>query len=260
MKFPASRRKVERAMEHIRDLNNLLKAFSESSFYSVSVKEHRGHNCIALEIDKSRFDMTRCALIIGDALHNLKSALDILYYQIFDTAAPGSADHRTRFPIRGGREELINAIDGGLKKKDLTENNRVALIVDLLLDVVQPYKAGNLPLWSLHELNILDKHQLLIPMFDVMRFTDLCFEDEKGNSFVYDKAIFTEDSCFHIKLGRDGKFTTRDKGHAALAIVFNVGVPYQSQSVIQSLHEIAETVTRTIIAFEMLPIRSISQT
>ena len=39
-------------MEHIRDLNQLLKAFAESDFYSVSVKEYRGSNCIALEIDK----------------------------------------------------------------------------------------------------------------------------------------------------------------------------------------------------------------
>jgi hypothetical protein len=256
MKFPASRRKVERAVEHINGLNKLLKTFAESDFYSVSVKEHRGSNCIALEIDKSGFDMTRCALIIGDALHNLKSALDILYYQIFDAAAPSGADHRTRFPIRDEREELIAGIDGGLKKKGLTENASIALIVDTLLDIVKPYKAGNAPLWSLHELNILDKHQLLIPVFDVMRFTDFCFEDDKGVSFIYETPIFTEESCFHIKLGRDGKFTTKDKGHAALAIVFNVGVPYQSQSVIQALHEIAEGVTRTIDVFEMLPIRS----
>jgi hypothetical protein len=239
MKSPASRRKVERAMEHVQDLNKLLKVFAESDFYSVSVKEHRGSNRILFDIDKSGFDMTRCALIIGDALHNLKSSLDILYYQAFETAAIGSADHRTRFPIRDEREELIAAIDGGLKKKGLAEDSRIALIVDVLLDIVKPYKAGNLPLWSLHELNILDKHQLLIPMFDMMRFTDLCFEDDKHVSFVDERAFFTDESCRNIKLEREGKFTVKDKGHAAIAIVFNVGVPYQSQSVIQSLHEIA---------------------
>ena len=243
-------------MEHIRDLNQLLKAFAESDFYSVSVKEYRGSNCIALEIDKSGFDMTRCALIIGDALHNLKSALDILYYQTFEAVAPGKADHRTRFPIRNEREQLISGIDGGLKEKGLAGDSRVALVVDLLLDIVKPYQAGNRPIWALHDLNILDKHQLLLPVFDVMRFTDFCFQDDKGNPFIYERPIFTEESCFHIKFGREGKFTTKDKGHAALAIVFNVGVPYQSQSVIQSLHEIAESVTRTIDAFEMLPIRS----
>ena len=200
--------------------------------------------------------MTRCALIIGDALHNLKSALDILYYQTFEAVAPGKADHRTRFPIRNEREQLISGIDGGLKEKGLAGDSRVALVVDLLLDIVKPYQAGNRPIWALHDLNILDKHQLLLPVFDVMRFTDFCFQDDKGNPFIYERPIFTEESCFHIKFGREGKFTTKDKGHAALAIVFNVGVPYQSQSVIQSLHEIAESVTRTIDAFEMLPIRS----
>jgi hypothetical protein len=255
MKFSASRRKVERAVEHIHDLNKFLNTFAESDFYSASVKEHRGHNCIFLDIDKSGFDMTHCALIIGDALHNLKSALDILYYQTFEAAAPGKADHRTRFPIRDEREELITAIDGGLKQKGLAGDSRVALIVDVLLDIVQPYKAANHPLWALHDLNILDKHQLLIPVFDVMRFSAIRFEDDKNNSFI-GEPIFTDESCHHLKLGREGNFTVKDKGHAALAIVFNVGVPHQDKSVIQSLHEMAESVTRTIDAFEMLPIRS----
>jgi len=166
MNFPASRRKVERAMEHINDLNTLLKTFTESDFYSVSVKEHRGSNCLFFEIDTSGLDRTRCALIIGDVLHNLKSALDILYYQIFD-AYTGAANHRTRFPVRDHREELVGSVKGGLKQKGLTDNPSAALIVDLLLDIVKPYKAGNVPLWSLHELNILDKHQLLIPVLGI---------------------------------------------------------------------------------------------
>jgi len=241
-------------MKHMHDLNELLTAFARSDFYSVAVKKYRGSNCLFFEIDKSGFDMTRCALIIGDALHNLKSALDILYYQAFDIAT-ARADHRTRFPIRYDRKELVDSIEGGLKKKGLTGHGVARLIVDCLLDIVKPYKARNLTLWALHELNILDKHQLLIPVFDVMRFTDICFEDDKKNSFIDDRVFIMDESCHHIKLGRAGNFTVKDKGHAATAILFNVGIPYESQSVIQALHEIAESVTRTIDAFEMLPIR-----
>ena len=103
-------------MEHVNDLNKLLRAFAKSDFYSVSVKEHRGSNCLFFELDTSGLDRTRCALIIGDVLHNLKSALDILYYQAFD-ACTGAADHRTRFPIRDEREQLASGIEGGLKRR-----------------------------------------------------------------------------------------------------------------------------------------------
>lgn len=97
LKFSASRRKVERAMKHVHDLNQLLDTFAKSDFYSVSVEERKGSN-----YDKPGFSATDAALIIGDALHNFKSALDMLYYQaMYETT--GVTDHRTRFPIR---EEL----------------------------------------------------------------------------------------------------------------------------------------------------------
>jgi len=239
-------------MQHVRDLKNLLQFFAGSNFYSVSVQEYKGSNCLSFEIDKSGFNMINAALLIGDALHNLKSALDILYFQTFN-AATGMADHRTRFPIRNEREELIVGIDGGLKKKGLTDHSSAVQIFDLLLDIVKPYQAGNYPLWALHELNILDKHQLLIPVFDMMRVTEICFEDDKNNSFVDERAFIMDESCHHIKLGRKGKFTVKDKGNASTAILFNVGIPYENQSVIQALHEMSESVTRTIDAFGLLP-------
>lgn len=254
MNFTASRRKVERSVEHIYDLNKLLKSFAESDFYAVSVKEYEGSNHVFIDIDKSGFDATRAALIIGDVLHNLKSALDILYYQTFDTMT-GAADHRTRFPIRDERQQLITSIDGGLKEKRLATHRGARLIVDLLLDIVYPYKAGNHPIWALHNLNIRDKHQLLIPVFDVMRFLDIRLEDEGQNVFLADNQPYYTRESFQFKIERAGRLTVHDKGHAALEIVFDIGVPYQDQSVIQSLHEIAESVTRTIDAFGLLPLR-----
>lgn len=51
-------------------------------------------------------------LIIGDALHNLKNALDILYLQAIE-ATFGRAESHTRFPFRSDRKELEDAINGG---------------------------------------------------------------------------------------------------------------------------------------------------
>jgi uncharacterized membrane protein len=73
--------KIERAEKHIRDLNALLETFVNSDFYSVSVYADRGENYIGFEFNKFKFPLIEAALIVGDVLHNLHSALDILYYR-----------------------------------------------------------------------------------------------------------------------------------------------------------------------------------
>src|ERR1019366_1892034 len=107
MKFSASRRKVERAMKHIHDLNELLVTFSQSDFYTVSVEEYKGSNHVRIDIDKSGFSIIDAALSVGDALHNLRSALDMLYYQAMHEAT-GLTDQWTRFPYRSATARRLD--------------------------------------------------------------------------------------------------------------------------------------------------------
>jgi hypothetical protein len=249
MNFPSSRRKVERAMKHVHDLNELLVAFSQSDFYTVSVEDHEGSNNVRIDIDNSGFSAIDAALIIGDALHNLKSALDILYYQIMHEST-GVTDHRTRFPIRNERKELVDSINGGLKQKSLADDPSALAIRDVIVDVIQAYQAGNYPLWALHELNILDKHQLIIPVFNLMRITDIRLEDDKKQVFLADGQPFYMDHSYRSKLNREGAITVKDKGRASTGIAFEAGIPFQGELIIPQLNKIAESVTRTIDTFE----------
>jgi hypothetical protein len=191
--------------------------------------------------------------MIGDALHNLRSALDLLYYRIFNELT-GKADKFTRFPIRDEREELVSSINGGLKEKKLADDRGAVALRDFIVDVVKPYAAGNGSLWTLHDMNITDKHQLLIPLFKIMQFTGIRLEDEDGNIFPADgQPYFTEDSYwFRV---RDGKLKVHEKGHAATAIVFSMGVPLQDKPVIPALTQLAESVAGTIDAFEAVNLR-----
>jgi hypothetical protein len=95
-------------------------------------------------------------LIAGDAIQNLMSTLDHLAYQIVcsDTADNPPKPDRIYFPIsddaakyerikrgkiEGARQETFDAID-----------------------TLKPYKGGNDLLWSLHKLNNIEKHRLLL--------------------------------------------------------------------------------------------------
>jgi hypothetical protein len=256
MKFIHSRKKVERAIKHIHDLNEFVSDFSRSDFYSVTIEKYKGANCVAIKYVK-QFPLSAAALIIGDALHNMRSALDILYYRAF-AGTTGSADKWTRFPVRDEREELISSINGGLKEKKLLDHSGAIRLRDFLVDIVQPYQAGNWPLWALHDMNIMDKHQLLVPVFKVMQFSGIRLEDERGNIFVADgQPYFTEDS-YRFKILREGEFKVHDKGNAATAIVFSSGVPLTNKPVLPALTQLAETVSRTIDVFEMFEVRPIT--
>ena len=235
-------------MKHINDLNQLLTDFSASNFYSVTVQEQKGHNCVCIAFFRN-FPTTTAALIIGDALHNLRSSLDILYYRIFDELT-GKANLHTHFPIRNEREELVSSINGGLKEKKLADDRAAIALRNFIVDVVKPYEAGNWPLWALHDMNITDKHQLLIPVFKIMAFTDISLKDEHENIFTVGP-YYTEDS-YWFRIGREGNLAVHEKGHAATAIAFNVGVgvpsAFQDKPVIPSLTQLAEAVTSTIDA------------
>lgn len=89
-----------------------------------------------------------------------------------------------------------------------------------------------------------------------MRFTDVRLEDNKEVFFADHQPYFMDDlSRFEIE--RSGCLAVKDKGHAAIAIVFNIGVPFEGDSVIQSLDKIAKSVTGTIDAFDALGLRGL---
>lgn len=61
-----------------------------------------------------------------------------------------------------------------MEKKQITSP-----VADLIVDTVKPYEPGNPLIWSLHCLNISDKHEFFVPVLKLMGVTDVCLEDDK---------------------------------------------------------------------------------
>lgn len=146
--------KVERAKEHIRDLELQIRHFHDGGPYEV-LRQDGTNGEITFRVKVRAQPPPEWGTIIGDVIHNLRSALDYLVWQLVlaNGKTPGK---KTGFPICQNTEEFET--HGQQKIRGVTDE------VVRLVRELKPYRGGNDVLWRLHELDIMDKHKLLIPV------------------------------------------------------------------------------------------------
>jgi hypothetical protein len=121
---------------------------------------------------------SRWALILGDAVHNARSALDVLVYQLVLLNGKRPTK-RTQFPIYDSppTQRQRQTIDANLKGVQSDHAKRIR--------GMQPYKrpkaAESWKLATLGALDNIDKHRLVHPMFHREERGELAqFEDAKN--------------------------------------------------------------------------------
>ena len=114
--FHGARLKIERANEHINDLYLKFRDFNKSGPYSILVENNPETGDSFLQISADQTIPDNILLIVGDAVHNLASALDFAVSDM-EFATLGTRDRFTRFPFHESRDKLVIAVNGGLKKK-----------------------------------------------------------------------------------------------------------------------------------------------
>jgi len=142
------------AQKHIKDFESAVDAFRHAN------RDHVGSNT-----DEKTGDVTYyiksvpevpnpIRLILGDAVHNLRSTLDYVA-SAMEVAAGKTPDKYTGFPIFDSAEGYRDCPP--TKIKGLREPCKRTI------DRIQPYHRGNgHRLWQLHRLDIQDKHRLLV--------------------------------------------------------------------------------------------------
>ena len=151
------RAKIERAKEHIEQFSaewsTALRDVEPYRYFSEDDPD-TGDRVYRVEVDDDTpAILQRLGLIIGDAVHNLRAALDLLAWQIV-VANEGKPTRFTYFPIADSRKEFES---GGPKKVKGASEDAIELLWK-----IRPYKGGNVPLYRLHRLDIADKHRLLL--------------------------------------------------------------------------------------------------
>ena len=153
------RLKVKRADKHIRDLEETINTFLSGQPYKVSSKKHPHLPWgTTFFVEKAQPIPDDVYVIAGDTIHNLRSALDHLAWQLVE-ASGGTPNSRTGFPVFDPAAFKT--------KKDETKffERKVTGMQPSIVTAIQsekPYKGGNDVLWAIHSLDIVDKHHLLL--------------------------------------------------------------------------------------------------
>jgi hypothetical protein len=184
----------------------------------------------------------RAAPFVGDAVHNLRSSLDLVYVEIVRSAG-GKTTRHTTFPFRHTRQELEAACNGGSIKL------ASGAVISAIIDEIKPYRSGNDPLYDLHDLDILNKHLGIIPILAEIQFQDVAmrFGLKHIESFGFmptcDIVVATE-SRIDTPAGR-----IQPKGYRnpPFQILFGPG-SFEYRSVIPTLHQLSQLVSGCIDA------------
>jgi hypothetical protein len=145
--------KVERAKKHIRDLEAAVKGFLDGEPYKLVPDRDPESGKYRPRVSVRQEPPDDLSLIAGDAVHNLRSALDLLVWQLVLANGQTPGD-QTALPIARSAKLFETGGMGPIKGVSPTAENAIKAL--------KPYKGGNEALWRLHRLDATDKHRILL--------------------------------------------------------------------------------------------------
>lgn len=158
--------KLVRAKKHLCHLGQMHKEYLDSR--PIEVKE----NEFSFYVESIKEPSADFATTIGDILQNLVSALDHLAYQLVSVGKNSEGPfYYVYFPISQSEAEYQ-------KRKVSVLKGARQVAIDAM-DKTKPYRGGNDILWRLHQLNIIDKHRLLVTVGGAFNTIDLGTEMAK---------------------------------------------------------------------------------
>lgn len=147
--------KVKRAEKHHAELAQMFKMCKPFGYYlETNCKTGKRATFAKRNVEIAN----EAAVIIGDVLHNLRAAIDHAYWNCTEKHAKSDGERKSiQFPITSTETALRDSVLPGLP-------SRVSQEFAQALANLKPYRdGGNTLLCAIHDLDVLDKHKLLVP-------------------------------------------------------------------------------------------------
>ena len=251
--FKDARLKLEWADRHILQLQAAWKAYCDSDFCELVVEDHPDGGQI-LKIVSVKPLWADFALLLGDAVHNLRSSLDYAVNEIL-----GWKDTRLTFPMSESFQELQDSfrtepevVEGRTKRKGRNAPVEIAVpgIAEFFLDEIKPYRGGGNSLWILNKLSQRDKHRLLLPTVCIHEITGINAVDKNRNVLRNCSARVGAGGTMNM-VDFAGGITIESYGKPTASILINEPGIIDSTSLLPALFEMRQACHETIRSLDM---------
>ncbi len=148
--------KVERAKHHFRDLQARHERFRQDYPYEAIPYDEPDTGDLVYKAEIPNKPPRWWGGIVGDCVHNLRSSLDLLVCEMVRAKGKIVTPHHGFLISTKG----ANAFKSGVMGKIQGVPKRAVK----LIKKAKPYKGADNPFWRLHNLDVADKHSLLVPI------------------------------------------------------------------------------------------------
>lgn len=235
--------KIKRAKKHIRDFEWVTGGFFRAHPYRVLAEHNVETRMFSFYAEESfPVPLLEWSPIAADAIHNLRSSLDHLWLHVMYPNAPVGTRKGQFFPIYDSREKY--EADRG---RVIQGRRKTAMDI---LHEIKPYKGGNDLLWSLHRLDISDKHEMLTLVVGAFKEWTLIIPTGTPGQ-AYEAGMHVDDFILlkgrtKLPSGFGGEFTDGPimnvHGKLTPHIAFGEGEILERQAVVSTLDQCADLV------------------
>ncbi len=241
MIFLNSLAKIRRGEELMDALDFQVRKAGREAHHRVSINHDLDAGCDTATVTVEEFSTESLSLILGDALHNFHTALDFAWSDI-EFACTAKRSNYTKFPCGKTEKEVKRCLESNLHKGKITDS-----IAKYILDTVQPYEAGNgQDLFALHDLDIRDKHELLIPYAAISGVFGVTFKNGNNEEFSVPSWLGVGHRSQHARLYGHTNAEVVDDGTVAFAVFFPNDQPLAGREVLVTMRGLAHQIRRTV--------------
>jgi hypothetical protein len=240
--FHSARSKIDRAKQHIVEMESIISALPNNSIATVEINPDGGNEVLKHDLRDRDKIINDIALMLGDAIHNLHCALDHAWMSVLTQLCPASINNQTKFPIFPVRDKVEAALRG------VKIESSAPALFDLVLGKIEPYEGGNESIWPIHNLDIDDKHRLLLPIIEYASIHGIEVENERGKVEKGGTWGTSQKPPYYVPIPLG--WHLKNKGTVAFAVLFDEGPTFQFADIRDMLWTFAVQVVNVTQALE----------
>ena len=243
--FDTAKLKHEWAKKHIANLQSAFNTFVQTSRHTIRASSDPDTDNVALQLSFDEPIPPAVPLMIGDIVHNFRSALDHATWELIGLDG-GTQNRRLSFPARGTKQDFNSACDGIETPRADTKS---------FFRGFEAYEQGSgRIIFGLHCLSNVDKHRILTPLLGATRIPGVKVINPDGMVIAeYADCSFTmgEGGRTHFSVGRGCRIELDDETNPTIEAFFGDVEVFRELPIFPMLAEfISIKIAEVIVRFE----------